>query len=140
VDDADLTEHICQVLAQLGLGVWRPDGPAYTAAETGIYYGDLATSPDRGIGVSVYATDDDPVTATAMRWVQFRIRGAQGVMRDADQMAGALFDALQDRRHAAPVSRFLRTSSARLGADENGRQERSDNYQIILSPKPLEAS
>lgn len=140
MNDADLTEYIAYVLATAALGAWRPAGPVYAASETGIFYGAIGASPDRAIGVTVYATDDDLVTGKASRWVQLHFRGSPNAPRSADDMAGAAFDALHGRHHAGAVSRFIRTSSAPLGADANGRQERSDNYQIILTPTPLEAS
>lgn len=138
MDDAALTEHVCQVLADAGLG-WVYSQGAYTADQVGIFYGQAGPSPDRAVGVSVYATDD-PRGGPARRWVQVYVRGAPHVRRGADAMAGDVFAVLHDRHHTGLVSRYIRVSSAPLGADDNGRQERADNYQIILSPTPLEAS
>ena len=138
MDDATLTEHVCQVLADAGLG-WVYSQGAYAAGQVGIFYGQAGPSPDRAVGVSVYATDD-PLGGPARRWVQVYVRGAKNVRRDADVMAGQVFGVLHRWHHAGPVSRYIRVSSAPLGADDSGRQERADNYQIILSPTPLEAS
>lgn len=135
IDDATLTEHVCQALAGAGPG-WKYQTTGYGANDVGIFYGDLGASPDAAVGVEVYATDDDPVTGTAARYVQLHFRGRRGVRRDADAMAGQAFAALHGLHHTGPVSRYVRTSSTQLGVDANGRQERADNYQIILTPAP----
>lgn len=136
IDDAALTEHVCQALADAGLGwKYQPTTP-YGSGDVGIFYGDIADSPDQAVGVRVYSTVDDIRTGLAIRFVQLHFRGAKGVRRGADAMAGKAFGALHGRHHAGVVSRYVRTSSAQLGADANGRQERADNYQIILTPAP----
>lgn len=132
LDDVALTNAVCALLDSLGLGEWRPAGPVYTAAETGIFYGAIGATPDRAIGVSVYATDDDVVTGEATRWAQLRYRGPRNAPNGADTIAGAVFTAVHGTYHAGGIARLVRTSSAPLGADGNGRQERADNYQIIL--------
>jgi len=136
MDDAALTVTLCTWLATADVGVWRPAGPSYTTAEVGVFYGALGATPDRAVGVSVYGTDDDVALGTATRWVQVRYRGAPGTPDGADTLATAGFRALHGVHHRDGVARARRVSSAHLGADDNGRQERTDNYEITLSPAP----
>jgi len=139
MDDATLTRLIASWLAAAGVGAWRPGGPSYTTSEVGIYYGPIAAAPDRGVGVAVYSADDPVSTGITVRYVQVRYRGAPGVPAGADVLASAGFAALHGVHHRDGVARARRISSARLGADDNGRQERTDNFEIILNT-PLEAS
>jgi hypothetical protein len=134
-----ITWAIAQLLADAGVGVWRTGGLAYTASEAGIFYGPLLTQPDRAIGITVYAQTDDIVTGRKDRYVQVRYRGAKGAPNGADVLADAGFNALHGTYRTSGIARITRTSTAPLGADSNGRQERADNYQLILD-NHLEAS
>jgi hypothetical protein len=132
MDTTEVTYAVAQILADAGAGVWRPTGPAYTAAEVAIAYGPLPASPDRAIGVTVYTQTDDPMTGLADRYVQVRSRGSRGAPNGADIVADAAFAALHNTYRTRGLARVTRTSTAPLGADENGRQERTDNYRIVL--------
>lgn len=132
MDDRTLTHAVAALLAAAGVGVWRPAGPAYTADETGIHYGAIPAAPDRGVGVRVYLPSDDIETGLATRWVQLRTRGARNSPDGADVIADANFRALHDTYPGGGIARIVRTTSAPLGADDNGRQERTDTYQLIL--------
>lgn len=139
MDDATLTRLVATWLATAGVGVWRPAGPTYTAGEVGMFYGPIADSPDRAVGVAVYSSADPVSTGITVRFVQVRYRGAPGVPSGADVLASAGFAAIHGVHHRDGVARARRISSARLGADDNGRQERTDNYEFILNTPPLEA-
>lgn len=132
MDDGELTRAICERLAAAGVGAWRPTGPAYTATETGIFYGALGTTPDRALAVAVYLPVDDIQTGLSLRYLQVRSRGPRGAPDGADALAGAAFRALHGTYPRGGIARITRTSAARLGADGNGRQERTDNYLIVL--------
>lgn len=132
MDDDVLTRVICERLAGAGVGVWRPAGPAYTAAETGIFYGALGATPDRALAVAVYLPVDDVETGIALRYLQVRSRGPRNLPDGADVLAGAVFRALHGTYPRGGIARITRTSAARLGADGNSRQERTDNYLVIL--------
>lgn len=133
MDDSTLTQTVATMLNDAGAGIWRPDGPAYAAAEIGIHYGAIPVSPDQGIGLTIYNTDDDVVVGTKTRWLQARTRGLKGRSDGADALSATVFAALQGVTHRAGIALMHRVSSLPLGADENGRQERSDNYRILLS-------
>ena len=132
MDDGELTRVICERLAAAGVGVWRPAGPAYTATGTGIFYGSLGATPDRALAVAVYLPVDDIRTGLSLRYLQVRSRGPRGTPDGADTLAGAVFDALHGTYPRGGIARITRTSAARLGADGNSRQERTDNYLIVL--------
>lgn len=127
-----LTYAIAQLLDDADVGVWRPEGPDYTAAEVGIFYGPIGPAPDRAIGVTTYLQDDDSETGLAVRMVQVRCRGARGAPNGADLIADAAFDALHGTYHTSGLASVTRKSTAPMGADGNGRSERSDNYRIVL--------
>jgi hypothetical protein len=132
VSDDELTTALCEILAAADVGVWRPDGPAYTVAEVGIFYGPIDPDPDRAVGITVYGSTDDVQTALAVRRVQIRIRGARGARAGADQIAGQVFTALQRLSRTRGIAHVHRESSAQLGTDANARRERADNYLITL--------
>lgn len=129
VDDDKLTIVLCELLAAAGVGEWP--GPA-AATEVGIFYGAIATTPDRGVGVTVYGGLDDVPTGLAVRFAQIRTRGAQGVRDGADRLAAQVFHAFQGLARTRGIAFVRRTTFTPLGADENTRQERVDNYQITL--------
>jgi len=147
ISDTDLMLVVCTLLDQAGVGVFRPTGPAYTTGETAIWYGPLDTAPDRGLGVTLYsATDTVGGAPERRRYLQVRVRGAAGQVADADTLAQAVFDTLHGLTHAGQImvvppgvmlhgvlAQVRRTSVAHLGADESGRQERADSYEVLLN-------
>jgi hypothetical protein len=132
MDDVALTKAVCQVLADRNGWAWRPAGPPYTATEVGVFYGALGATPDRAVGVTLYGGEDELQNGLAVRRVQVRHRGARGRPDGADELASRTFTALQGLARVAGISLATRVLVARLGADENDRQERADSYQIIL--------
>ncbi len=136
MDDVEVVTAICEALAMAGVGQWRPAGPGYSASEVGIFYGAIGSTPDLAIGVTLYAAGDPIGEGAPDRFVQVRSRGDRGAPHGADRLAGAVFRALHGTHHTGGIARIARTSTAHLGADENGRQERTDNYRIILNPAP----
>lgn len=132
MDTTTLVTAVNQILHDAGAGVWHPTGPAYTSAQTGIFYGPIGAAPDKAIGVTSYNQTDDVVNGEAIRYIQVKCRGAKGAPNGADVIADAAKDALHGVYHTSGFARISRNSAAPLGADENGRQERVDNYQILL--------
>lgn len=132
MDDATLTTTICELLGALeGDWAWKEDSP-YTSSEIGVFYGQIGDTPDRAVGVRVYATTDIPLEHLSWRRVQLRHRGARDRPDGADELASATFAALQGLSRVGGISGANRMSMAPLGADQNGREERTDNYIIIL--------
>lgn len=132
MDTATVVTAVNEILAAAGVGVWRPAGPAYTLAEVGIFYGPIGAAPDRAVGVTVYVQSDDIETERKDRYVQVRCRGARGAPNGADLLADSVFYVLHGLVRTHGFARISRTSTAPLGADTNARQERTDNYRIII--------
>ncbi len=138
MDDDTLTQTICEILGLVPGWHWRPEGPRYTEAEVGIFYGAIPAEPDRAIGVRVYGADDYPEEYLRQRRAQLRLRGPKNTPNGADKLASPAFAMLQGLSRTGGISGIRRLSMAPLGADQNGREERSDNYIITLDN--LEAS
>lgn len=131
MDDDDLTEAICLLLQDAGVGLFET---AATGDQVQVIYGDVAAAGvDRAIGVTVYApVVDDPQNGLTARRVQLRSRGAPGDRRGANQLAGAAFPVLHRTIRSRGVAFGVRVSFTPLGADGNRRQGRTDNYTITL--------
>lgn len=136
MDDATLTKRLLAYLGMLPGWEWweRPD--PYPSTVVGLFYGELKTAPDRAVAVRVYAPQDG--VHVSRRRVQLRSRGAQRRLDGADQLADIAFVALDGLSRYRGILRAERISFAPLGADQSGRQERTDNYLITLDN--LEAS
>lgn len=132
MDDVTLTKLICSILGTIPGWEWRPDGPAYTEAETAIVYGALPSSPDLGIGVRLYGFDDQPVEVVHQRRAQLRYRGGIGRPHGADELAAIAATVLGGVSRFRGISSIERISGAPLGADDNGREQRTDNFLILL--------
>lgn len=135
MDDAALTRLICAALGGLPAVHWRPDGPAYSQNEVGVYYGALAPHPDRAFGVRVYGGTGPAPAGVHVRRVQIRIRGARDRPDGADLLAEVSVLVLSSLTAHPGISGITRTSFGPLGADSNGREERTENYTIILNNK-----
>lgn len=129
MDDSTLTIRLAEIIGNLPTFAWRPDGHAYTASEIGVFYGAIPDAPDRAVGVRVYNSIDDDLLS---RRVQLHIRGARRAPFSADRLAGVLFAVLHERVRGDGIASIRRTSSAPLGADGNGREERTENYLVVL--------
>lgn len=132
MDTTTVVYAVNQILAGAGVGVWRPEGPAYSAWDIALAYGPLPEDPDQAIAVICYMQTDDVVTGRKDRYVQVRCRGNRNSLNGADVLADAVFEALHGVYHTTGFARITRTSAGISVADELARQERPDNYHIIL--------
>lgn len=132
MDDADLTTKLCEIIGALDGFAWLtdPEGPAYPADAIGVFYGAIGDTPDAAVGVRVYNTIDD--RHLHLRRVQVRVRGGQHDSAGADRIAGLIFARFDSLSREGGISGIRRESIGRLGADQNGRDERTENYLIIL--------
>ena len=138
LDDVALTKLICSILGGIAGWAWRENGPVYTAAEVGIFYGALGTSPDTAVGVRVYGATDSLTEHYGSRRVQLRLRGEPGRPDGADVLAAPAFAALQGLSRLGGISGVSRLSMAPAGADDNRREERTENYVVLLdNPEAL---
>lgn len=131
MDDEALTKRVLAILG--GIPGWEydpdPDAPAYPASSVGLYYGAIQPDPDRAVGARIYASVDDDVHS---RRLQLRLRGRPHDPAGADALAGVAFTVLHELSRVGGISDIRRISTGPLGADSLGREERSDNYQLIL--------
>lgn len=127
--DEELTKRLCALLGEIPTFQWMTTG-TYSPSDVAVFYGAIGEKPDRAVGVRVYAAPrDDELTE---RRVQIRLRGAQGAPNGADALADIVFAALQGLSRKWGISGIRRDSMAPLGADGNGRDQRSENYIITL--------
>lgn len=132
--DEQIVDALIKLLVDAGVGVYRPDGPAYTADEVAIYYGAIGSSPDSGIGLTLYHSDPSDLR-NGLRGdprVQLRFRGKAGQRRSADAIAQDAYDTLDGLTRTAGFLLVWRVLMAQLGTDGNRRPERADSYQINL--------
>jgi hypothetical protein len=132
---ADLLTGLATLLDADGVAVYKPTEP-YAADEVGIVFGVPTQDPPSLIALAVYNNTDDPALSDSRPMVQFRIRGASADPTGADDLADAVFDRLQGFRGDLPngvhITYASRNSTFPLGIDGNGRQERTDNYDLTV--------
>jgi hypothetical protein len=127
-----LVDGLAALLQETGLGVYRPEGPAYTEDETGIVAGAMPEAPDRVLLLTPYPVEDTDLE-DVISGVQIRMR-AGADPRDVGDLADDVRDVLHNRRHywLGPVHVALswRQSQAVLGQDARGRLELTSNYYL----------
>ena len=130
----DLLTGVAQLLDAETDAVWDPDS-AYEDEDIGIVLGVPTQSPPSLIALSAYGNVDDPSLSDSDVMVQARVRGPDADPRKADDLADDVFDALQGLRTTVNGIRIRygkRNSTFPLGIDGNGRQERTDNYELAV--------
>lgn len=128
-----LLTGIGQYLEGQGIGKWSTTPGT---ADTAITIDALASTPDRGIAMTLYPVADTPGTDTVMG-LQLRFRGPPG-NRSADKnILDNVHDALHGITHVTwggiPVIQVLHNSGAYLGTDGNNRSEHTENYYLTLT-------
>lgn len=126
---SSLLDGIAGLLAEAGVGVFRPDG-VVSDPDTGIFRGVMPDLPERALGLTAYPVEDSDLT-DAVTGVQVRMRAGRDP--DAiDDLADAVFDALHNRRHyrlgSVIVALSWRQSQAWIGQDARQRMELTSNY------------
>lgn len=134
MDDATLTKLVLEHLGRIPGWEWHPDGTPYPKDVVGLSYGAIGPEPARAVGATVYGGTDDNLDHLHWRRLQLRIRGAVRRRDGADVLADLALLVLPSLSLIAGsgISGVSRQSFSSLGADGNGRQERTDNYIIIL--------
>lgn len=133
VRTAALLEGIAQHLDAEGVADWPTTGAPVTKMVT---LKALPATPDLAVSLSVYDVEDDLRLPHVVLFVQARCRGTSAVRTSVDDLADDVFDALHGQRFTAggyAVQQCRRISVAPLGADDNGRHERADNYELVVS-------
>lgn len=133
--ETDLVKGVAQYLNDNAVATYRATS-TYLATETAIAFGQLPSTPDRCIAISVYGADDEVQTPLSKLRVQFWCRGNPNDTLDAGVLAGSVFTLLQGATMltfgTASVSQILRVSRVTLGQDQNKRQERADSYEFTV--------
>lgn len=136
MNTTDVITGVCRWLDANEFGTYRADAP-YRPADRAITARRLPATPDWAIAVATYGQDDGLVTPDREINIQLRFRTAhEAGITAVDDWADRVFDALHMRHRitmgGVRVQRVVRTLSAPLGADENGREERADSYTLLL--------
>lgn len=133
--ESDLLTGIATHLDGQGVGVYKPAG--YAATDTAIVFGELPTSPDRCIGLSLYSAQDHPVQNLSTVRLQLMMRGVPNNSLDVGDLATQAFSALQGITAldfgTAHLIQCGRVSAVPLGMDDLKRSSRSDNYEIDVN-------
>lgn len=136
---SDLLVGVAQQLDADGVAVWNPSG-VYADNEIGIVIGPPSQKPPSLVALTVYNSADDPATSDSTVFLQVRTRAPDDDPRKADDLDDGVFNALQGLRATINGVRLVygkRNSSAPIGIDGSGRQERTSNYELMVHrPSP----
>lgn len=130
----DFLAGVAQLLDTDGVAVWKPTG-VYDDNEIGIVIGPPSQSPPSLVALAVYNSVDDPAQSDSTVMLQVRVRAPDDDPRKADDLSDGVFNSLQGVRTTVNGIRLVygkRSSSFPLGIDGNGRQERTDNYDLMV--------
>ena len=135
IDTKQIVEGTCEWLDAQGLATYKPGG-VYAANDKAATIKRLPSYPDNAVAVSLYSTQDATVLPNATVRIQLRFRAAKGSRTAVDEWADEVASHLHWKRNltlgAVKVARAERINTAPMGADDNGREERADNYELIL--------
>lgn len=135
----DFLAGVAQLLDADNVAVWKPSG-AYAANEIGIIIGPPSQSPPSQVALAVYNSVDDPALPDSTVMLQVRVRAPDDDPRKAEDLSDGVFNSLQGLRATVNGIRLVygkRSSTFPLGIDGNGRQERTDNYDLMVHrPSP----
>ncbi|MEA1264159.1 minor capsid protein [Microbacterium sp. STF-2] len=127
--DSELKTRLCEILGSIPGFEWSTTA-AYGADSIGVWFGRIGDVPDRAVGVRLYGgSDDDDLKA---RKAQIWVRGARGERDSADDIADAVFARFNNLSREGGVLGIRRESMSDHGADDNDRDQRSENYTITL--------
>lgn len=136
---SDLLAGVAQLLNADGVAVWNPSG-AYADNEIGIVIGPPSQKPPSLVALAVYNSSDSPALADSTVFLQVRSRAPDDDPRKAQDLDDGVFDSLQGLRATVNGVRVVygkRNSSAPIGVDGSGRQERTSNYELMVHrPSP----
>ncbi|GAA1026821.1 hypothetical protein GCM10009557_05870 [Virgisporangium ochraceum] len=128
----DLLEGLAQLLADEGVGTWRPTG-VYQPTETGIYLAATPPDPARAIVLASYPVDDNVALPHVVTAVQVRTRAGPDptAVHDLDDLVYEQLHGLTYQTFGtAHIKQMWRRSSAALGQVRDGRDlwEITSNY------------
>ncbi|MYR93101.1 MULTISPECIES: minor capsid protein [unclassified Streptomyces] len=125
----DLLEGLAELMADEGLGVYRPDSPI-AQGENPIVLGAMPEEPARVYVLTPYPVEDTDTT-DAITAVQIRYRAGPD-LREVWGLADAAFRLLHERRsyrlRGVHVALSWRESAGLMGQDSAGRNELTSNF------------
>lgn len=134
--DSDILVGFAQLIHNAGAGVYRPSG-GYLATETAVVFGDLPTTPNKAIGLTLYTSTDEIKENRSQRRIQAWYRGDPNDSLSANDIASGVFDAVQGLENfdmgSVHVIQIHRVSFLPQGLDTLKRSERADNYAIDVN-------
>lgn len=132
-----LLEEIGQLLEDLGLGDWRPDGsPGGT-----IFHTKLPALPDAALAIALYGGGESSVRLSVdSPRLQVRCRGTKADSRIAERLGWQVYDTLHGlgyRKLAGGTELDLvkgrNSGPVYIGPDANGRDEYTVNFDLHLT-------
>lgn len=137
----DLLAGVAQLLEDEGVATWNPAGAYPADARRPIMMGVVPSGPDEVLTLTAYGITDDPSLSDSVHGMQVRGRAGRDP-RTVDALLDDVFDVLHglhgvDLPGGIRLELALRRSWTPLGADDNSRHERSDNYALTVHrPSP----
>lgn len=131
---SDLLAGVAQLLDTDGVATWNPTG-VYADNEVGIVIGPPSQKPPSLVALATYNSSDDPAAPDSIVFLQVRTRAPDDDPRKVQDLDDGVFDSLQGLRATVNGIRVVygrRNSSAPLGIDGSGRQERTSNYELMV--------
>lgn len=133
----DHLEALAGLVAELGHGVYRPDGPPYSDDEVAIVVGHEPSRPPQLVVITGYAGPESSAWSNYDEpAAQLRVRGTDDE-RVSRQRAQSLYDALHGLSWARlPGGLFVVSVLAQqsgpipMGTDANGRHEHAVNVRL----------
>ncbi|AVH58381.1 MULTISPECIES: minor capsid protein [Streptomyces] len=127
-----IVDGLARLLDTAGVATYRPDG-IYAPTDTAITDTVMPDSPDRAVVLTAYDTADDPALTDCTVFVQVRTRAGTDprAVADLDEAAFGVLHGLRNQQFGtAHVQLIKRENTAPMGADANGRHERTSNYTL----------
>jgi hypothetical protein len=127
-----------EVLVGAGIVAPIPTGnQPYPKDSTALFRKSMGDKPDRAVAVNVYDFELPPWPQSGVvALVQIRTRVPKGDPNAVDDLGDAIVNLLHGVHHASwgevKVERCTYSFGGSIGADPSGRQERADNFRIVL--------
>lgn len=137
----DVEVAIAQLIVAGSAGVYNAPGSPYGASDLGVTHKRLSDLPSRQISLLHYSVQANPGQAVYQGAVQVRTRGNEDP-GDVDSIADAIYALLHGQDQVTSNGVYFGhiwwASGTSLGADNEGRWQRSDNY-YFWSARPTTA-
>lgn len=119
-------EAATTALVTAGVGTFRTGGGYLPTDNAPIFYSRMPAAPDRVLALTAYPTGLPYVTG-----LQVRCRGAAGATVSAEDLADEVRAVLHGREDLPGIEALTYISGARLGFDQQGRDEVSLNFHAL---------